>query len=550
MIPPGSRPHAPDPASVIGKAPPIGEATDLLVIGAGPAGVSAALAAAGRGVQVTLVDENPVPLSAMGEEVPLHFGGRMGATVANRNAMLETVLEANPQLAEAVDGGVDVRLGTAAWGLFPRRPTTNWIGGHVVGLVDAQRAYLLGFKQVIVACGRRDMGLAFEGWERPGVMGASAAYRLAKTYGALDARTAVLLGGGTEALQIADALSEQGVRIAAVIEQAEAIGGPAKLLARLTGKGARVLTGHVIQQAIGDSRGLSAVGVVAVDEHGRRTGQRLESIECDTVLLGVGAVPAIELIEAGGCAVGFQPQRGGHVPLLDGSQRTSLPYVYAAGDCAGIWPSKTLCETVARREGALAARAALEALGVPGAGAPEVAPVPDGPPRDVALERLAWVRASILQAPGDPQVCQCEEVTCADILSLRPPRYLGRPQAPGARDLRGLAALGELAPHPDAVKRLTRAGMGSCQGRRCREQIAALLALAADRPLADVSLATYRPPVRPLRLDQLAGLPESPAMAQHWDSWFGMPTQWVPFWRVPASYTVATRSTEGPEAGE
>lgn len=547
MIPPGSRPHAPDPASVNGKAPPIGEATDLLVIGAGPAGVSAALAAAGRGVQVMLVDENPVPLSTMGGEVPLHFGGRMGAAVANRNAMLEAVLEANPQLAEAVDGGIDVRLGTAAWGLFPRRPTTNWIASHVAGLADADRAYLLSFKQVIVACGRRDMGLAFEGWERPGVMGASAAYRLAKTYGALDARTAVLLGGGTEALQIADALSQRGVRIAAIIEQAEAIGGPATLLARLTGKGARVFTRHVVQEASGDSRGVTAVRVAAVDRLGRRTGQALVTIECDTVLLAVGAIAAIELLEAGGCAVGFQPERGGHVPLLDGSQRTSLPYVYAAGDCAGIWPSKTLCEAVARREGAMAARAALEALGVRGEGAPEVAPVPDSPARDVALERLAWVRAAVLQAPADLCVCQCEEVSCADILSLRPPRYLGRPQAPGGSELRGLAGLEELVLHPDAVKRLTRAGMGSCQGRRCREQIAALLALAAGRPLADVSLATYRPPVRPLRLDQLAGLPESPAMGRHWDSWFGMPTQWVPFWRVPPSYTVATRSTAGPQ---
>jgi thioredoxin reductase len=547
MIPPDSRPH--DPASVIGKAPPIGEATDLLVIGAGPAGVSAALAAAGRGVRITLVDENPVPSSVMGEEVPLQFGARMSAVVANRNAMLEAVFEANPQLAEALERGIDVRLGTAVWGLFPQRRTTRWIGGHVAGLADAQRAYLLGFKQVIVACGRRDMGLAFEGWERPGVMGASAAYRLAKTYGALDARAAVLLGAGTEALQIADALAAQGVRIAAVIEQAEAAGGPARLLARLTGRGTRVLTGRVIREASGDARGVTAVKVAAVDGLGRDTGRALETLECDTVLLGVGAVAAIELIEASGCAVGFQPQRGGHVPVLDASQRTSLPYVYAAGDCAGIWASKTLSEAVACREGAIAARAALEALGVRGEGEPEEPPVPDWPPRDVALERLAWVRASVLRAPGRPWVCPCEQVTCDDILSLRPPRYLG-----GQREAAETYGLGSAAPaavpDPDMVKRLTRAGMGPCQGRRCREQIAALLALAADRPLADVPLATYRPPVRPLRLDQLAQLPESPAMAEHWDSWFGMATQWVPFWRVPSSYAVATRCTGEPGAGE
>src|SRR5690348_14173864 len=125
-----SRAHAPngrDRASVAGKQPPIDEATDLLIVGAGPAGIAAALTAASGGVRVTLVDENPVPLQTMGEDVPLHFGGRMAPTVANRNAVLESILRARPELAEAIDGGVDVRLGTAAWGLFPHRRTAGWI---------------------------------------------------------------------------------------------------------------------------------------------------------------------------------------------------------------------------------------------------------------------------------------------------------------------------------------------------------------------------------------------------------------------------------------
>src|SRR5689334_608432 len=107
-----------DPASVAGKAPPIDVATDLLIIGAGPAGMAAALAAAGRGVHVMLVDENPIPLKTMGEDVPLHFGGRMAGTLANQNAVLERLVEENPQLLQAMDAGVDVRLGTAVWGLF------------------------------------------------------------------------------------------------------------------------------------------------------------------------------------------------------------------------------------------------------------------------------------------------------------------------------------------------------------------------------------------------------------------------------------------------
>jgi hypothetical protein len=92
--------------------------------------------------------------------------------------------------------------------------------------------------------------------------------------------------------------------------------------------------------------------------------------------------------------------------------------------------------------------------------------------------------------------------------------------------------------------------MGACQGRRCREQIAALIALHSNTTLADVPLATHRTPVRPLTLAQMAGLSEAPGMAPHWDSWFGMPAQWIPYWRVKADYTVASRDTQEPAGGE
>lgn len=539
-----------DYASVAGKQPPVDESTDLLIVGAGPAGISAALTAARGGVRVTLVDENPVPLQTMGEDVPLHFGGRMAPTVANRNAVLETILEARPQLAEAIDAGVDVRLGTAAWGLFPQRRTAGWIDGHVAGLADDERAYLLRFRQVIVAAGRRDMGVAFDGWQRPGVMGASAAYRLATTYGALDSRTAVLVGSDTEALQIGNALLDAGVRIAAVVEQAEAITGPADLLARLSASGTRLFTRHVVQQTVGDPNGVAAVRLAGIRSDGSRLTEPLERVECDTLVLAVAAIPAIELIEAAGCAVSFQAERGGHAPVIDDSQRTSLPFLHVAGDCAGIWPSKTLSDHIASREGRIAAVAALRALGAVDPDRPEDAAVsPDPAVRDIALERLAWVRAMTLKSAAAPFVCQCEEVTAADILGLRPPRYLHwREDAADAWRLGSVDP--EAAPNPDVVKRLTRAGMGPCQGRRCREQIAALMALGAGSALADIPLATYRPPVRPLRLAQLAALPEAAAMGQGWESWFGIPSQWIPFWRLSPAHSEAGCDGQQPVAGE
>ncbi|HET9107476.1 MAG TPA: FAD-dependent oxidoreductase [Steroidobacteraceae bacterium] len=521
-----------DRASVAGKQPPIDDSTDLLIIGAGHAGISAALTAAGCGVRVTLVDENPVPLTTMGEDVPLHFGGRVAATAANHNAVLETILRARPQLAEVIDAGVDVRLGTAAWGLFPNRPTAAWIDGHVAGLADEHRAYLMRFEQVIVAAGCRDMGLAFDGWHRPGVMGALAAYRLATDYEALDARVAVLVGSGTETLQIGNALSEAGIRVAAVIEQAAAIAGPQELASRLLEGGTRLLTSHVIEQALSDAQGVAAVRLARVDAQGHRVCEALERIECDTLVLGIAAVPALELLEATGCAISYQAERGGHVALIDGSQRTSLPFVYAAGDCAGIWPSKTLSDATARREGRIAALAALRSLGAKCDGRKEEPVSPDAAGGGLDAQRLGWVRATTLRSAASPFVCQCEEVTAADILELNPPRYLRwRRPSPATQGLCTVDA--QRAPDPDVVKRLTRAGMGPCQGRRCREQIAALMALASGAVLPDIPLATHRPPVRPLRLSQLAALPEAAAMGDGWESWFGIAAQWVPYWRVP-----------------
>jgi thioredoxin reductase len=532
-----------DPASVAGKAPPIREETDILIVGAGPAGLAAALTASGQGLRVTLVDENPVPIETMGEEVPLHFGGRMGAAVSNRNSVLQTLLDARPEISEALEAGVDVRLGTAVWGLFPQQRTTAWIEGAVAGLADDENAYLLHFRQVIVAAGRRDMGLAFDGWHRPGVMGISAAHRLATVYETLDCKRAVLVGSDTQALTTAHALIGKGVQIAAIIEQAQHVSGDAALLERLVEHGAQLLTGHVVREADGDAFGVKRIHAVAVDAAGRPDGGRLTEIECDTVLLGIAAIPAIELAEAAGCRTSFQADRGGHVTDMDAAQRTSLPLILVAGDCAGVWASKSLDENIARREGRIAALTALAALAEPGAetGLPDAAPIPDTPVCDVAADRAAWVRASTVYAQNEPFVCLCEEVTATEILAKQPPRYLGWTPASAVLENAMTSPEGYGAPNPDVTKRLTRACMGPCQGRRCREQVATLLGIGAGLSLDDIPLASFRPPVRPLSLQQAAQIEETPEMGSRWDAWFGMPSQWTPFWLCTGQQTVARR---------
>ena len=82
----------------------------------------------------------------------------------------------------------------------------------------------------------------------------------------------------------------------------------------------------------------------------------------------------------------------------------------------------------------------------------------------------------------------------------------------------------------DQIKRLTRAGMGACQGRRCREQVQILLAMQGNQPTGSVPMPSYRAPLRPLPLNVLSAHDETTEMRDNWVVWFGIPSQWLPQW--------------------
>ncbi|MER8829468.1 FAD-dependent oxidoreductase [Mesorhizobium sp. M0938] len=533
-----------DRKSVAGKQLHVEEHTQLLVIGAGPAGLAAAIEAARRGLSVVLVDENPVSFKTMGDEVPLHYGQGMSGAARNRNAMMEALVASEPLIETAFEAGVDVRLGTACWGLYGNGSAVHWLPGTVAGLTDDDRGWMIGAEQVIVAAGRRDMGLGFPGWEKPGVMGATAAVALAK-HGALAPRSVVILGTSAEALTAALALRSAGIEVVAVVEQAAEPLGPSDMVSALRADGCTFLTGHVVREALGRDT-VEAVLVSAVDAAGRSVGEE-RRLACDGIVLAVGVTPVIDLLDALGCRIAFQPERGGYAPVVDADQRTSVRNVFAVGDCAGIWPTKSRDRGIAEIEGRRAVAAIVSELGLgDGSAAPENV-LPDRPTYDLSAYRLAWVHASVIEARAEFHVCQCEEVTARELLEVRPPRYLDW-QAERRNDRSLSALLGEGPPNPDQVKRLTRAGMGPCQGRRCREQVAALLALKAAMPLSTIPLAGYRALVRPLPLAIASQIPED--QAEHWDVWFGIHAQWRPFWDIPALYTVATNDATGTAASE
>ena len=172
----------------------------MVVIGAGSAGTSAAIKAAEGGASVLLVDENPVAAGLIGLDVPLYYGGRATGTVQNKGRMLEQIFSADPALEAAFEAGVEVALGTYAWGAFVNGPALNALPEPVVGLADDQTSWLCGFGQLILATGARDLALSFKGWDQPGVMGANALCALLTRYDAFAGRTIVVLGSGAPGL--------------------------------------------------------------------------------------------------------------------------------------------------------------------------------------------------------------------------------------------------------------------------------------------------------------------------------------------------------------
>jgi thioredoxin reductase len=441
---------------------------DVVVVGAGPSGIAAAIGAAKAGSKVLLVDENPVSGALMGNDVPLYFGGRMTAATQNSERMLEAIFMSMTDLETAMEAGVEVLLGTTAWGVYRNGPGVASLPEQVVGLADAERSWLVRFDRIVLATGARDLAMAFPGWNQPGVMGAAALQMLLTRYDAFAGRRMVVVGSHDLALETALLAHERGIEVAALIEVRDAPQGNAKLVAKVSAAGIIIRCGETIASAKGGIDGVESAMLSSGEE-----------IACDTICVAIGLVPSIELVDAMHGPRALDLMRGGYVPAGE-------PTVSAVGDCAGLVDTGF----------------------------------------DHIAYRMDWMRALSAISKDDTIICQCEEVTRADLIGVQPPNYLCRPAPMCARSLETLLEDGPA--NPDQIKRLTRAGMGVCQGRRCRDQVAMLLALESGTPFGSVPLASHRAPVRPLPMKIMADWHEPAAMDAAWDVWFGIPTAWVP----------------------
>src|SRR3989442_3440742 len=252
-----------DPRSIAGKMPAPDRHVPLVVVGAGAAGVAAAIEAARVGVEVVRVDEPPVDNDMMAMDVPLCFGQRIDGSVRNRALMLERVVETNPELASAHEAGVDVQVGTYVWGAFVNGPAVQELPVPMLGLADDRRSWLLGYDRLIVAAGARDVLLGFPGWERAGTLAAGGATALLTRYRALAARRLVVLGSGALGLHPAEVALEYGAEVVGVVEVDTQVPGDSATAKTLAGRGVPFFPSHPIRAAPGRTGKIESAGLLS-----------------------------------------------------------------------------------------------------------------------------------------------------------------------------------------------------------------------------------------------------------------------------------------------
>jgi hypothetical protein len=335
----------------------------------------------------------------------------------------------------------------------------------------------------------------------------------------------VVMGSGNLGLNTARMALDRGVEVAAVVEVFPSVRGDEALGKWLQDKGVKLYTSHAVKEATGKTDDIESVVLVEIDNDNRPVAGSEKTIDADTVCLAIGLVPNVEILNLLDCNLAFKPELGGYVPDHDDWMRTSVDNVYVAGDAAGFHDGMVLDPGIARNQGCLAGIAAAESLGAidnaeAHARRSEIqAAAVAATPAEVHTGWKRWLESLVNAGGQDIFACRCEEVTCAELIGLQPPRYLNWTSEPMSR--RSLRTQLEDGPvNPNQVKRLTRAGTGHCQGRLCREQVSLLLAEESRTDIAEVPLMSYRPPVRPLPLKVMWPQDETEQMRADWPKWF------------------------------
>jgi thioredoxin reductase/bacterioferritin-associated ferredoxin len=459
------------------------KSVDVAVLGAGPAGANAAIAARAFGLDVAVIDE-------------AHRAGGQVYRAPNFQPVARD-LQDNPDLrtGEALRQKLDE---SGASLMFGHR---LWFASQSLSLSTVSKAgpQWIQARSLIIATGTTERVIPVPGVTLPGVIGLAAATILLKAHATVPGGPVVVAGAGPLLYAVAAGIHRAGGHVAAVVDllrpvewaiQLPILASRPDLLGRgfgwlgaLKRAGIPIFFGHAVTEIHGDRQTVGAT-ISPVDRTWKPSG-RTRQIDASCVAIGHGLTPASETARLVGVPHSFRPERGGFVPEMTSGVSTELPGVYIAGDCAGVSGA-----AAAVHAGTLAGLTAARDLGALAAGQfdSEAAPVKTrlrwARTFGDTISRLMTLRPGLAQSISqETVVCRCEEVTRSQI---------ERAAMDGTREI-------------NQLKSTTRCGMGPCQGRMCGDASRELLAEAGNKSRSDVGVWTARAPLRPLTVDDLVG---------------------------------------------
>lgn len=293
---------------------------DLMIVGAGPAGLSAAIEAAKRGLHVVVFDENEKPGGQLFKQIHKFFGSK------EHKAKIRGFVIGKQLLEEAAGLGVEVVLNATVVGMYMDK--------EILVRIDEAVKHFKG-DSIIVATGAAENMVTFDGWTLPGVIGAGAAQTMMNLHGIKPGNKVLMLGSGNVGLVVSFQLLQAGCEVVGLVDAAPRVGGYGVHAAKVARCGVPFYLSHTIVKAEGDEF-VTGVTIAEVDEKFQFIPGTEKHFDVDTICLAVGLSPMSQLLKMAGAEMEDNPKRGGQVPLCDEYGETSIKGIFVAGDVSGI----------------------------------------------------------------------------------------------------------------------------------------------------------------------------------------------------------------------